>query len=166
MKRNHVDRISDQMRNMAALRTLNLRYNNLTHTSIPPEIFENEELTTLGMYCTVGGLHITIVRYHSLIVRSFSLITIAVNLWIRSYPHPQPADPNPDLRPDFRNLHFKGIFIVCTGITYGTVRYVPVLYFLGKAYNKTLKAMLQPQFLPYTSFFFWWTLFWLFSIFC
>jgi hypothetical protein len=54
MKRNHVDRISDQMRNMAALRTLNLRYNNLTHTSIPPEIFENEELTTLGMYGTRG----------------------------------------------------------------------------------------------------------------
>jgi hypothetical protein len=60
MKRNHVDRISDQMRNMASLRTLNLRYNNLTHTSIPPEIFENEELTTLGMYCAVGGPRITI----------------------------------------------------------------------------------------------------------
>jgi Leucine-rich repeat (LRR) protein len=48
MKRNQVERISAQLRNMSALRTLNLRYNNLTHTSIPPEIFENEELTTLG----------------------------------------------------------------------------------------------------------------------
>jgi Leucine-rich repeat (LRR) protein len=48
MKHNQVASISSQLRNMASLRTLNLRYNNLTHTSIPPEIFENEELTTLG----------------------------------------------------------------------------------------------------------------------
>ena len=48
MKRNHVETISAQLRNMASLRTLNLRYNNLTHASIPAQIFENEELTTLG----------------------------------------------------------------------------------------------------------------------
>ncbi len=36
------------------------------------------------------------------------------------------------------------IHIVSTDITYGTVRYVPVLYFLRKVYNKTLKALLQP----------------------
>jgi hypothetical protein len=68
--------------------------------------------------------------------------------------HPQPADPNPDLRTDFRNSHFKVIHIVCTGITYGTVRYVPVLFFLRKADIKTLKALLQPYYLPYTSVFF------------
>ena len=35
--------------NCSIHRTLNLRYNNLTHENIPPEIFDNEELTTLDL---------------------------------------------------------------------------------------------------------------------
>jgi len=49
MKKNKVDTISNHVKNLSCLRTLNLRYNQLTHTSIPPEVFENEELSTLDI---------------------------------------------------------------------------------------------------------------------
>ena len=49
MKRNNVESIGESVRQLPCLRTLNLRYNSLTHTSIPPSVFETEELTTLDL---------------------------------------------------------------------------------------------------------------------
>ena len=49
MKRNNVQSIGESVRQLPCLRTLNLRYNSLTHTSIPPSVFETEELTTLDL---------------------------------------------------------------------------------------------------------------------
>ena len=38
MKKNQVESISSQIKDLPCLRTLNLRYNALTHTNIPPEV--------------------------------------------------------------------------------------------------------------------------------
>merc|ERR1719167_1474820 len=49
VKKNKLESISSQLSHMPCLRTLNLRYNNLTHKNIPPQVFENEELSTLDL---------------------------------------------------------------------------------------------------------------------
>ena len=49
MKKNQVESISSEIKDLPCLRTLNLRYNALTHTNIPAEVFENDELTTLDL---------------------------------------------------------------------------------------------------------------------
>ena len=48
-KKNHADTFSNTAKNLSCLLTLNLCYNQLTHTSIPPEVFENKELSTLDI---------------------------------------------------------------------------------------------------------------------
>ena len=49
MKRNQVETLGCQLKQLPCLRTLNLRYNSLTHTNIPAEVFENDELNTLDL---------------------------------------------------------------------------------------------------------------------
>lgn len=49
LKRNKLDKVYGEVTTLPCLRTINLRYNCLRSSSLPQEIFQVEELTTLDL---------------------------------------------------------------------------------------------------------------------
>ena len=49
LKRNKIDRVYGEVTALPCLRSLNLRYNCLRGSSLPPELFRVEELTALDL---------------------------------------------------------------------------------------------------------------------
>jgi len=49
LKRNKLDKVYGEVTALPCLRTINLRYNCLRSSSLPQEIFQVEELTTLDL---------------------------------------------------------------------------------------------------------------------
>lgn len=49
LTRNKLEKLYGELTELNCLRTLNLRYNNIKSSGVPPELFQLEELTTLDL---------------------------------------------------------------------------------------------------------------------